>query len=79
MTLRLLTLTDAAEELGRSREFVRALIADELVDGRKVRGRWYVTAGSLARWIETGEPQPRKPEPVAVMPEVILLRGRRGA
>jgi hypothetical protein len=78
---RLLTLTlpEAAEALGRSRDFVRALIADDLVDGRRIRGRWYVTAASLERWIDTGEPEPEKPEPVAVMPEVILLRGRREA
>ena len=54
MTGVILTVSEAADALGRSRGFVLALVADGLVAGRKVRGRWYVSRVSLEAWIADG-------------------------
>lgn len=80
MSRRLLTLADAARDLDRSREFVRHLIADGLLDGRKLRGRWYVTERSLDHYVESGSPLPLPKAEIAPMPEVVRpFRSRRDA
>jgi excisionase family DNA binding protein len=54
----LLTVTEAATRLGRSRGFIRALIADDAVRGVKRGGRWYVSRRSLDAWVDGGELEP---------------------
>lgn len=75
---RLLSITEAAREIGRSRWFVDQLIADGLLVARRrgPRGRRYVTRASLEAWIEGGAPRPSRPEGVYVIPGVIRVRGR---
>ena len=55
----LLTTAEAAARLGRSRAFILALIADGLVHGQKLRGRWYVSRRSLDAWVDGGSVNPR--------------------
>lgn len=82
MTGRLLTVREAADMLGRSTGFIRTLIADELVAGQKVRGRWYVNEHSLRAWTGSGAPEPVTD--FVVMPEIVMPKryrdsgGRRG-
>ncbi len=71
-----LTLREAAEHLGRSTGFVRALIADGLVAGQQRRGRWYVVRESLDAWVWGGAKDPGPPAKLPVFPEVIRVRGR---
>ena len=66
----LLTLTEAAAQTGRSRMFVRRLIADGRVRGRKEHGRWYVNRASLDEWVACGSPDPTPVEPVYQIPAV---------
>ena len=47
---RVMTITEAARQIGRSRDFVRSLIADQQINARQHRGRWYVNAASLNDW-----------------------------
>lgn len=49
--LRLLTVTEAATELGRSRQWIydHDLLAE--VETRRIGGRRYIVADSLAAWI----------------------------
>ena len=54
----LMTLREAADYLGRSTGFIRALIADELVGGVKRGGRWYVTRRDLEAWLDAGSLTP---------------------
>ena len=54
----LLTLREACERLGRSRGFVVALIADQLVYGVKRGGRWYVSRRTLDAWVDGGALDP---------------------
>lgn len=62
VTGRILTLREAADHLGRSRDFVTALIADGKVGGVKHRGRWYVPLRDLDAWVAAGcvTPEPGK-------------------
>ena len=74
MTGALLTLSEVAEVLGRSLDFVRALVADGELEGRKLRGRWYVTRPALEQWLG----QPRRAASVIAMPSRRVL-GRQDA
>lgn len=73
---RLLTVREAAAEIGRPPTFVRRLLADEKVRGRKECGRWYVHAASLEAWVACGEPEPGVVR-VPVVPGVVMFKGRR--
>lgn len=73
-----LTVPEAASLLGRSRDFVRRLIADGLVAGTKHRGRWYLNAASLDEWVRMGSVDPAPPEAGYVIPAVVKA-GRRAA
>lgn len=78
MTRRVLTITEAAAELGRTRDFVRLLISNKLVDGRKVGRRWMITEASIDAWIREGREQPKPPEEIYEIPGVVIpRRGRR--
>lgn len=63
MTGALLTIPEVAETLGRSHEFVRGLIADGLLEGRKLRGRWYVSRAALDAWLSPGPSLRALPQP----------------
>ena len=76
MTGQLLTVREAATLTGRSVAFIRRLINDEKVRGRKDRGRWYVNRGSLDVWVACGSPDPEPPAKFYVCPEVVRIRGR---
>lgn len=73
-----LTVPEAAALLGRSRDFVRRLIADELVAATKLGGRWYLNAASLDAWVRMGGVEPAPPDPGYVIPAVVKA-GRRAA
>lgn len=76
---RLLTVAEAAEELGRRAEWVRTLVADgSIPGGRKVRGRWMVPARALSEWVAAGSPQGGR-TPVRAMPESVRPLGARRA
>lgn len=80
MTNRVLTLTEAADQLGRTRDFVRLLIHNDLVDGRKVGRRWYITQTSIDQWIREGRTNPQPPKEIYEIPAVVIpRRGRRRA
>ena len=70
----ILTLREAAGRTGRSTAFVRALIADGLIDAQVTRRRWYVSRVSLDRWCACGRPDP-DPQPIVLPP----MRWRRDA
>ena len=73
----LLTVREAADRLGRSHGFVRALIADGSVDGRKHgNGRWYLSRRSLDAWLAGWSVNPQ-PDPVAEPPMLWSGRARR--
>jgi hypothetical protein len=77
VTSRVLTVAEAAAALGRSRGFVRSLIADGSVEGRQRNGRWYVTARSLEAWVGDGRPDPLPPVKTYVIPGVVPPLRRR--
>ena len=77
MTGALLTPTEAAEYLGRSRAFVQSLIADDLVHAKKHRGRWYITKASIDAWLNEGQPEPERPERLYQIPGVVRPKGQR--
>lgn len=71
--LRLLTVTEAAEQLGRSRDFVRRLIASGAVPARKVGRRWFIPARALNQWINQGMPDPAPIDGIYQIPEKITV------
>lgn len=71
----ILTPTEAAHHLGRSRDFVIDRIADGTLDAAKINGRWYVHESSLAA---LSAPMP-KVELEPDFPRVVVVRGRRVA
>lgn len=70
----LITVSQAAEELGQSKAFVRSLCHDRLVDYRVVRGRYYMLSDSLREWLAGTTPVSHSTS-TAVMPRG-LRRGR---
>lgn len=72
-----LTVPEAAQRLGRSRDFIRRLIADHQVAATKHRGRWYLNAASLDEWVGMGGPEPVRPDAGYVIPGVV--KGRKVA
>lgn len=63
-----LTVPEAAQRLGRSRDFIRRLIADHQVAATKHRGRWYLNTQSLEQWVQMGAINPTAPDPQAFHP-----------
>lgn len=80
MTNRLLTVREAAEELGRSTEWTRMMMASGSIPGaRQTRRRWYVPEDSLRAWVHDGCPE-AAPTRIVIPPRRVLpLRGRRAA
>lgn len=66
--IRLLTITEAADELGRSRDFVKTLIAAKTVPARKINKRWYISAVALTAWVADGMQDPGEVPPIAPAP-----------
>lgn len=66
--LRLLTVTEAADLLGRSRDFVKTLIAAKTVPARKINRRWYIARRHLTQWIADGMQDPGEVPPIAPAP-----------
>lgn len=59
MNLRALTISQAVQESGLPRPTLYRLLESGEVAGNRAGNRWYVSAASLAAWIN------RTPEPVA--------------
>ena len=78
MSRRVLTITEAADRIGRSRDFVRRLIAAGSVAARQENTRWYVNESSLDEWAACGAEEPPAPEPIYQIPAVVTP-GRRHA
>lgn len=48
----MLTLTEAARQLGKSRETVRLWMKQQLLESVKLNGRWHTSAEALRRFAE---------------------------
>lgn len=80
VTLRLLTITEAADELGRSRDFIRRLIAGGDIPARRIGRRWMIAERALEEWINQGMPDPEPVEPLYDIPrKVYQPKGRHVA
>lgn len=78
MTGRLLTVTEAADILGRSRDFVRGLIDDQVVPHIRHRGRRYVPEHALEAIMGSpATPLGHQPAPVTIHP--VTKRGSHAA
>jgi excisionase family DNA binding protein len=69
---RLLTVAEAANDLGRSQEFVRGLIRRGRIVSMRINGRWYIPAWSLDELL-----RPKAPAAPAFAREIKPRRGGR--
>lgn len=74
MSERLLTTREAAERLGRSRDFVMSLIRSHRLSCVQIGARYYVHEWSLEELV-----RPAQDGPAAKFPEAVYVRGRRVA
>lgn len=72
-SLRLLTITEAADELGRSRDFIRRLIAGGDIPARRIGRRWMIAERALEEWINQGMPDPAPVDGIYQIPEKITV------
>lgn len=72
MTQRLMTVAEAAHDLGRSQEFVRGLIRRGRLVSMRINGRYYVPAWSLDELL-----RPKAPAAAAFAMEIKPRRGGR--
>lgn len=73
MSDRLLTTREAANRLGRSRDFVMSLIRSARVESVKIGERYYIPEWSL---LELTHPSGETVAPTA-FPERVIIRGKR--
>lgn len=59
-SLRLMTMREVAEALGRSELFVRRLVVEGILPARRIGRRWYVAEPELIDWLG-GRVEPRGP------------------
>ncbi len=75
---RLLTVSEAAAEIGRRPEWVRERLVAGVIEGAfRERGRWYVPAASLESYVGQGMPDPAPADPIRLAPRHVRALGER--